>query len=370
MNGRSALPAGRPFGIPVYLHVSWFLVVGLFSWSLAQGYFPTRYPDLPVSAYWLKGVSATLLLFVSVLGHEFGHALVARRRGVGVESITLFIFGGVASLESEPLSGGDEVRIAAAGPAVSLVAAGLFYLVSLGGSGGTAAVARLLAHLNLVLVAFNLVPAFPLDGGRILRGFLWRRQGRLGATRTAVRFGTVFAYILFAYGAIGLLAGEIGSGLWSIFLGWFLRSASRAAYEQVSLEHAFAGVAVRDVLSDEAPSIPAGATIERAVSDYFVRHGRDSFAVSEDGRLVGVIGLENLRHVPRERWAESTVEEAMKPAEEAVSIEADADLVEALRRIRGAGGHSLLVRAEDDRVLGIVTQDDLLRRWQMSRSLA
>lgn len=369
MNGRPGLPAGRPFGIPVYLHISWFLVVGLFSWSLAQGYFPTRYPELATGMYWAKGVSATLLLFVSVLAHELGHALVARRRGVEVESITLFIFGGVASLADEPRSGGDEVRIAAAGPAVSLLAALAFHLVGLGLDGSSAAVAALLAHLNLVLVAFNLVPAFPLDGGRILRGLLWRRQGRMRATRTAVRAGTTFSYVLFAYGALGLLAGEFGSGLWAIFIGWFLRSASRAAYQQVSLEHAFAGVSVRDVVSEDPESIPAGTTIDEAVADYFVRRGRDGFPVTDGGRIVGILGLEDLRGVPREQWTATTVREAMTPAEGGPSVGDDVDLVEALRQLSGARGHRLLVRSGDGTPLGVVTQDDVLRRWRMSRSL-
>lgn len=369
MNGRGSLPAGRVFGIPVYLHFSWFLVVALFSWSLAQGYFPTRYPDLPAAAYWSRGLSATLLLFASVLAHEFGHALVARRLGVGVESITLFIFGGVASLSDEPLSGGDEVKIAAAGPAVSLAAALLFHAASLGTGGSPAAVARLLAHLNLVLVVFNLVPAFPLDGGRILRGLLWRRRGRMQATRIAVRFGTGFAYLLFAYGALGLLAGQVGAGLWSIFIGWFLRSASRAAYQQVSLEHALAGIPVRDVVSEDGAAVPAEATVQEAVTGHFVRHGRDGFPVTRDGKVVGLIGLEDLREVPRGEWSRATVEEVMRPVDAETTIRGDSDLVEALRRLATARGNRLLVRSGDGAILGLVTQGELLRRWQMSREL-
>lgn len=367
---RHGLPVGRPFGIPVYLHVSWFVVVGLISWSLAQGYFPARYPELPTSTYWVKGLSATLLLFASVLAHEFGHALVARRRGVEVDSITLFIFGGVASLSEEPRTGGDELRIAAAGPAVSLLAAVVFYGMASATSGTPEAVARLLTHLNVVLVAFNLVPAFPLDGGRILRAVLWSRQGRARATRTAVRIGGVFGWALIVYGAIGLLAGQIGSGLWSIVLGWFLRSAGRSAYDQVDLEHAFAGVSVADVAGGEhLVRIPAGIRLSEAVDDFFVRRGRDGFAVEEGGEIVGLIGLEDLRRVERGAWEETDVREAMRAVDETAVIDADEDIVTALRRLVRSPGHRLLVRRADGTYEGLVTYDDVVRRWQMSREL-
>lgn len=369
MGTRHGLSVGRPFGIPVYLHVSWFVVVGLISWSLAQGYFPTRYPELAAATYWVTGVSATLLLFLSVLAHEFGHALVARRLGVEVASITLFIFGGVAALTEEPRSGGDELQIAAAGPLVSLAAAGAFYGVGLATSGTPQGVARLLTHLNLVLVAFNMVPAFPLDGGRILRAVLWSRQGRMRATRTAVRIGTGFAYALIVYGAFGLLAGQVGNGLWAVLIGWFLRSASRSAYDQVSLEHAFAGVSVAEVAEDDFVRVPAGATLREAVDDYFVRHGRDAFAVEEAGEIVGLIGLDDLRRREREGWTGTAVRDAMRTLDEALVIAGDEDIVIALRRLAQAPGHRLLVRTEDGELAGMVSYDDVVRRWQVSREL-
>lgn len=369
MGTRNGLSVGRPFGIPVYLHVSWFVVVGLISWSLAQGYFPTRYPELAATTYWTRGVSATLLLFLSVLAHEFGHALVARRRGVEVESITLFIFGGVASLSEEPRTGRDELQIAAAGPVVSLLAAGAFYGVGLAATGTPEAVARLLTHLNLVLVAFNMVPAFPLDGGRMLRAVLWSRQGRVRATRTAARFGTWFAYALIMYGAVGLLVGQVGSGLWAVLIGWFLRSASRSAYDQVSLEHAFAGVSVAEVAEADFLRVPADATLREAVDGYFVRHGRDAFPVEEDGEIVGLIGLEDLRRSERGTWTEAHVRDAMRVLDETHTIAGDEDIVAALWRLGQVPGHRLLVRADDGTFDGMVTYDAVVRRWQMSREL-
>lgn len=366
---RNGLSVGRPFGIAVYLHISWFVIVGLISWSLARGYFPMRYPELAAVTYWVRGVSATLLLFLSVLAHEYGHALVARRLGVKVESITLFIFGGVAALAEEPRTGGDELRIAAAGPLVSLVAAGFFYAVGLATTGTPEAVVRLLAHLNLVLVAFNLVPAFPLDGGRILRAVLWSRQGRVRATRTAVRIGTAFAYALILYGAVGLLAGQVGNGLWAILIGWFLRSASRSAYTQVSLEHAFAGVSVAEVAERDFVRVPAGASLREAVDGYFVRHGRDAFPVEEDGDVVGLIGLEDLRGVERERWSDTAVRDVMRALDDTQMIAGDEDIVAALRRLGRISGNRLFVRAADGTLVGIVTFDDVVRRWQMLQQL-
>src|SRR3990172_444437 len=230
----------RVIGIPIYLHFSWLIIFGLIVWTLSTGYFPTQYPDLPASSAWAKGLVASLLFFVSILLHELGHAVVALRHGLRTRSITLFIFGGVAQLEKDPKDGRAELWMAAAGPLVSLALAGLFYaFASLPFVGASAAaVAKYLALINLV-------PAFPMDGGRLLRGALWGPLGKARATRIASGAGTLFAFFLIFAGVFSLLRGDSLGGLWYILIGWFIKEASSASYQQVRLEGVLRGFTVR-----------------------------------------------------------------------------------------------------------------------------
>ena len=202
------LRIARVFGIPIYLHFSWVILFGLIVWTLATGYFPAQDPDLPATSHWARGLVASLLLFVSILLHELGHGLVARRAGIGIRSITLFIFGGVAQLGKDPEDGQTELKMAAAGPAVSFALAALFEAISRASSFGpaTRAVSHYLALINFMLAVFNLIPAFPLDGGRLLRGFLWNRLGKARATRTAAGAGSFFAFLMMGAGVLNLLS--------------------------------------------------------------------------------------------------------------------------------------------------------------------
>jgi Zn-dependent protease len=205
----SGIRIARVFGIPIYIHFTWFIIFGLIVWSLSEGYFPSRYPDLPASSYWAKGLVAALLLFASVLFHELGHSVVAMRNGIGIVSITLFIFGGLARLKSDPKGAWVEFKVAIAGPIASFILGGLFYgaaQLEFGGSSVTA-VTSYLGLLNIVLGAFNLIPAFPLDGGRILRAAIWNFTGKTRATRIASGIGTSFAYLFILYGVFGLATG-------------------------------------------------------------------------------------------------------------------------------------------------------------------
>ena len=251
-NRTDHIQIARVIGIPIYLHFSWLIIFGLIVWTLSTGYFPAHYPDLPASSYWAKGLVASLLFFVSILLHELGHAVVALRHGLRTRSITLFVFGGVAQLEKDPKDGRAEFWMAAAGPAVSLALAGLFYacarLPFVGPS--AAAVAQYLALINLMLALFNLVPAFPMDGGRLLRGALWGSLGKARATRIASGAGTFFAFFLIFAGVFSLLRGDSLGGVWYILIGWFIKDASTASYQQVRLDEALRGVTVRDAMVD------------------------------------------------------------------------------------------------------------------------
>lgn len=242
---------GRVWGIPIGLHPTWFLIFIFVTFSLASGYFPAEYPQLPAWAHWGLGALTSILFFASVLAHELGHAWVALRSGIAVKSITLFIFGGAAHIASEPKSAGAEFRIALAGPAVSLGLAGLF--------GGLfvldqavpflAAPSIYLARINLMLALFNMIPGFPLDGGRVLRALVWRYTGNLlKATRVASISGQVVAFIFMGLGALSLLQGQVFNGLWLGLIGWFLQNAAASAYAQMRFEQVLRDVTVAQVM--------------------------------------------------------------------------------------------------------------------------
>jgi Zn-dependent protease len=357
-------------GIPIYLHVSWFVIFALVTWSLAQGYFPVRSPDLPVQTYWAQGLVASLLLFASVLAHELGHAFVARRHEIGIGSITLFIFGGLPSLDEDPRTPGSEFWIAVAGPITSLAVAAVFAaLAALAPeASGTAAVAGFLAYLNVVLAVFNMVPAFPLDGGRVLRAALWKVWGWARGTRVAVAGGTAFVYLLIGYGIVIFLTGGGLGGVWAVLIGWFVKEASAAAGRQTELEEIFADVRVGDVILADLVTVPAEAILDRAVREYFERHGHGRFPVERNGEVVGLLSLSDVSEVPPERRTETTVENTMTPLAEETSVDADQDILTALRRMGETGGGRLLVR-EGGRAVGMATRSDVLWRWRVARSL-
>src|SRR3990170_4355972 len=265
----------RVIGIPIYLHFSWLIIFGLIAWTLSTGYFPAQAPDLPASSSWAKGLVASLLFFVSIVLHELGHAVVALRQGLRTRSITLFIFGGVAQLEKDPKDGRAELWMAAAGPLVSLALAGLFYaFASLPFVGASAAaVAKYLALINLILALFNLVPAFPMDGGRLLRGALWGPLGKARATRIASGAGTFFAFFLIFAGVFSLLRGDSLGGLWYILIGWFIKDASSASYQQVRLDETLRGVTVRDAMVEAVVTVPSSGSVAEAARENFMRTG-------------------------------------------------------------------------------------------------
>src|SRR5512134_3098809 len=245
---------GRLLGIPLRIHLSWLLIFGLVTWSLAAGYFPAVVPDMPAWSYWAKAIVAAAMLFGSVILHELGHSLMARRHGVAIAGITLFVFGGVSEMKEEPRTPGQELQIAIVGPAISVLLAVAFALLGgLLGAGGeltfTGAVVGYLAWINLLLAAFNMLPAFPLDGGRVLRAILWRWQGDMArATRMAAGTGRVLAFAMMGFGLFQVFSGRFG-GLWLLLVGWFIMQAGSAGAVQASLRQALAGLKVRDVMT-------------------------------------------------------------------------------------------------------------------------
>lgn len=359
----------RVLGVPIYIHFSWAVIFGLITWSLATGYFPAHYPDLPASSHWAKGLVASFLFFVSILVHELGHAVVALRHGIGIRSITLFIFGGVAQMEKDPEDGWTEFKIAAVGPVVSLALAGLFYLgawLPLLGDAGRA-VARYLALINFLLALFNLVPAFPLDGGRLLRGLLWKSAGKLRATRIAAGAGTFFAFFLIVSGVFRLLGGDGVTGVWYILIGWFLKEAASGAYQGARLDETLRGVAVRDAMLTEVATLPAHISLADAANDHFLRTGYGGYPVVRGESVVGLLCLRDILRVPAEQREGTSVQAVMTPLGEPIVIDAEVPLLAAMAKMAHGGGRLLVMR--DGRLVGFLSLSSVIRHLKVREEL-
>ena len=360
-------------GIPIRLDLSWFFIALLITWSLATAVFPNALPGQATHLYWAMGVAGALGLFASIIVHELAHPFVARRTGTHIGGITLFIFGGVAEMADEPPSARAEFLMAGAGPLASLVIALL--------CGGVAFIARdalptsllsiveYLATINLLLALFNLVPAFPLDGGRILRAGIWHwRRDLRAATRIASAIGSAFAFILVALGAFRVLAGDFITGMWWALIGLFLRSATATAYRRVLLRDALAGEAVRRFMNTNPVWVPADASLSELVDDYVYRHHHTFYPVVENGRLSGCITTRQVKDVPRAEWDTRTVGAAAMRCSPDITVQSDTDAVDALARMQRSGTTRLLV-VEGERLLGILTLKDLLEFFALKAEL-
>jgi Zn-dependent protease len=296
MFGRS-IPLFRLAGFQVGIDWSWLILAVLITWTLSVGVFPYYYPDLTPAIYWSMGVIAALGLFASIILHELGHALVARRHGLPIRRITLFIFGGVAEMEAEPERPAVEFWVAIAGPIVSfLVGLGCWLLLqTAGGAGAGVPAVGVLAYLattNIILAVFNLVPAFPLDGGRILRAILWYWKGSLRwATRIASAIGGGFGILLIVLGVCRVLIGDFVGGMWWFLIGLFVRFAAQMSYQQVLTREALRGVPVRRIMTADPITGPPGITIAQLIDDHVYRHHRSMFPVADNGRLVGCVSM-------------------------------------------------------------------------------
>lgn len=356
----------RVSGFPVELDLSWFVIAVLLTWSLAAGFFPYRYEGLSRATYWAMGSAGALGLFASIVLHEIGHAMVARRFDLPIRRIVLFIFGGVAEMEREPDEARHEFLVAVAGPAVSLALAGVFHAVALGlvlsGAGAAAVgVAAYLALINLVLVAFNLVPAFPLDGGRVLRSALWAWKGDFRwATRITSAIGSVFAIALIGLGVFAVIAGRLLAGIWWALLGLFLHGAAGMAYQQVRLRKALEGEPLSRFMTREPVVVPPDMTVRELVEDRVYRYQHKLFPVVRDDRLLGCVTLRGIRQVPRDEWDRRTVRDIVEECSEDNTIESDQDAMAALARMNGAEASRIMV-LERGRLVGVLALKDLMR---------
>jgi Zn-dependent protease/predicted transcriptional regulator len=368
----------RLFGIPIRLHPSWIIIAVLIAWSLGAGLFPDQYGELSAATHWTMAVAATLGLFASIIVHELAHALVARRCGVDMRGITLFIFGGVAEMTGEPPDPRAEGLVAIAGPIASVIIAGVLS-VAWGacafapGGGETlaacAGVAGYLAILNAVLVAFNLVPAFPLDGGRVLRALLWAwKEDLRWATRITANIGRGFGVVLIGLGVLSVIAGAFIAGMWWFLLGLFIFGAARASYQHVLIRRALEGEQVRRFMKTDPITVPPDLTVQSLVDDYILSYHYKMFPVREGGEIIGWVGTDQVRDIPREEWADTHLSDIVQHSDGENTISADADAVDAFRRMSQTGRSRLLV-SENGHLAGILAMKDLMRFLSLKMEL-
>jgi Zn-dependent protease/CBS domain-containing protein len=361
----------RIAGIDIGIHYTWILIFILLSWSLAQGFFPQQYPGWDTITYWITGVVAALLLFGSVLIHELAHSLVARARGMTVTSITLFIFGGVSNLEEEPEKPKVELAMSIVGPLASLALAGIFWgLVQLVGDKQSPLAATLtyLALINAILAGFNLLPGFPLDGGRVLRSILWDRTGNLvKATNIAATVGRFMGWGLIAFGLFQIFAGNFIGGIWFAFIGWFLSSSADASRREITLREQLSGVRVQEVMTTSPTDISPDTSVAELVSNVFRKqHGR-AVPVCQNDQVLGIVTVTDVKELPREKWGETAVREIMT-REPLYSVTPEDDLNTALRLITKHDINQVLV-LRDDKCAGLVSRSDILAHLQLSQEL-
>ncbi|MGI8999132.1 MAG: M50 family metallopeptidase [Candidatus Limnocylindria bacterium] len=357
---------GRLAGIDLAIHPSWLVIAFLLTFSLADAFFPRLIPGWATGQYWLLGVGTAFLFFASVLAHEFSHAIVARRLGLKVAGITLFIFGGATSIETDSRSARDEALIALAGPGMSLlIGAALLGIGAVVPQPEVRAIVGWLGVINLVLGAFNLVPGYPMDGGRVLRAILWQVRGDpLTATRQAAMVGRIIGYLMVAGGIFwALRSRDIGSGLWLALVGWFLATAAEATMQQAGVEKSLSGVRVRDAMDATPAAISPNESVADLVNEHMLRGDDRSFLVRHpDGGLAGMVTLGDVRRLPRESWPDRRVTDIMTRYGDLATIGPDEPLADALRLIQEREvGHLPVIGEEARQPLGLVTRRGILR---------
>ena len=362
---------GRPvslftlFGFEIKVDVSWLILAALITWSLASGLFPEYYKDLPQSAYWWMGVAGAVGLFLSIIFHELTHSLVARRYGVSMKEITLFIFGGVAHMEEDPPSPKAEFMIAVVGPISScLLAIFSFLLYELGIISGwpvtITGVLNYLSWLNMILAVFNLTPAFPLDGGRILRSALWKWKNDIRwSTNIASQIGSGFGLVLIIMGIFYIVRGNFVGGLWWFLIGMFVRAAAQSSYRQILARSLFHTKKVKDLMVTNPVTVPRSISLEEFIRDYVYKYHFQAYPVLSFGRLIGCIFLKQIASIPREEWSQHTVGAIALPCSKEITIGPEEDANKALEVMSHTGNSRLLV-VNGDALEGIISLKDML----------
>jgi Zn-dependent protease len=366
MDGNITL--GHVWGIPIRINPSLFLILGLLTWSLAGALLPMAYPEMTTTGRWLTALLTALLFAASILFHELAHAWVSLREGVAVHSVTLYIFGGIAQLEGKPKSPGAEFRVAAVGPASSLVLAALFWAINqaFGDRGYLGASSQWLATINVLLAGFNLLPGYPLDGGRILESIVWQVSGKQETgVRVASTAGQIIAYGLIAIGVFRAFQGDVFGGLWTAFIGWILHNAATAERQAFLQRRQLAGIPVASVMGIvREPQIPAGLTLDQLVEQHILANGQGSFIVTAAGNPVGVLNLREVSQAPRAEWTSTTTGDVMIPFGELPRVSPRDELLKAVELMDA--NQLLLIPVFDNGALaGLLTRDEVIHHLRL-----
>jgi Zn-dependent protease/CBS domain-containing protein len=386
---RSGFRLGRMFGIEITIDWSWIIIFLLVSWQLAAALFPSVHPNWQPALCWMVAIAAALLFFASVLAHELAHSLAAKARGMEVRNITLFLFGGVSNIQREPPSAEAEFVITIVGPLTSFVL-GFIFLV-LGGvtmseagnlvGSSTQIFARLsplttllfwLGQINILVALFNLIPAFPLDGGRVLRSLIWAATNNLrSATRTAAWIGQMIAWVMIfcgiwmVFGAqFPLLGGGLLGGLWLMFIGWFLNAAAIASYQQVVIGDVLQGVPVANLMRTGAPAAPPHIPVSSLVSDYLLRGDEEAFPVTEGDHLEGLVSIDDVRNVPQDAWTRTEVNDIMTPADRLEAVAPRTASSEAMLKMARSNLRAIPV-VDNGHLVGMLRLRDVVRWLQL-----
>ena len=361
-------------GIQISLDYTWFIVFGLVAWSLAQGYFPLIIPGLGTFTYILMGVISAVLLFACVLIHELSHSYTSNKLGLDIKEITLFIFGGIAKLTKEPDDPMTELKIAVAGPAASIALAAIFWVLMQIANAFSiypvlSAIFEYLAMINMVLVIFNMIPGFPLDGGRVLRALWWKKTGDLQkATQIASRVGKGFAALLIGFGFFQIFMGNFIGGLWMIFIGMFLQQTADSSYRQLLVKKTLERIKVGDAMTRNVVTITEDSTLTTVVEKYFFGYHFVGFPVSSDGRITGMLTLNNVRLVPKEEWDTTLVRDVINKISPDAILSPEDNAMDALSRMIDLDTGRVLVM-DGDKLIGIITRRDIMKLMEFKTDL-
>jgi Zn-dependent protease/CBS domain-containing protein len=364
---KGGFPIGKFFGIQLKLHYSWFFIFALVTYVLAGLYFPSTYPNWSLAMKIGAGLVTSLLYFSSVVIHEMSHSLVAIRKGIKIKDITLFFLGGVSSMESEPKRAGDEFKMAIAGPLSSLILGGIFLGIFFGLRGSSnitqqfvTAVAYYIGYINIFLGVFNLIPGFPLDGGRVFRSIIWAVTKDLTrATKIATYIGRGFGYLFIAYGVFQIFTNNFANGIWLAVIGWFLESAATGSYSQLVIQDTLKGHTAREIMSDScqvtSPALPVGTF----VNDVMLKSSQRCFPIGTDDRSEGLITLSDIKRIPQSEWDMTSVALAMTPFDQVKAVTPDADLRRVLQILAENNINQVPV-VEGHRFVGMIARDSLI----------
>ncbi len=354
----------KVFGFQIKVDVSWLIIALLVTWSLAVGFFPYFLEGLSPGTYWTLGILGALGLFFSILFHEFWHSWVARKYGVPIRGITLFVFGGVAEMEEDPQSPKSEFWIAIAGPLASMFLAMVFYLIfqtaqTMNWSEPVVTLFMYLGLINFILALFNMIPAFPMDGGRILRAVLWYwKNDQRWATRIAASMGSMFGLVLIGLGILNMFAGNLVGGVWYFVIGMFIRFVAQNAYRQLMIRSTLAGTNVRQLMKRPV-YVPPDITLSNLVQDYIYRYHFKMFPVVDKGFLLGCITTRQVGEVDRNLWHTILIRDALSPCAANNTIHPDTDIMHALSRMNNLGQSRMMV-VENSQLLGMISLKDIM----------